>query len=137
MVPALWATPQKPVGLNTSPVSCALITGFWGCDGDMAKDRTQPIQLSSIVKTWRHSPAAGAIFRPGWRVARRKIYTRHTLSCLCVSFPLSPQSLTGVSAWGLMRLIFEVQPAAPRKRCSNRVPTDLSLYCRLAATLII
>lgn len=82
MVPALWATPQKPVGLNTSPVSCALITGFWGCDGDMAKDRTQPIQLSSIVKTWRHSPAAGAIFRPGWRVARRKIYTRHTLSCL-------------------------------------------------------
>ncbi|AZK64680.1 hypothetical protein EIP93_21510 [Pectobacterium versatile] len=32
------------------------------------------------------------------------IYTRHTSNCLCVGFPYSPQSLTCVSSWGLVRL---------------------------------
>ncbi|MCX2958797.1 MAG: hypothetical protein N6V49_08535, partial [Serratia symbiotica] len=62
---------------------------------------------------------------------------RHTSSCLCVIFPRSPQSLIGVSAWGLINLIPEVQPAAQRKRGSNRFPTDLSLHCRFPATRII
>ncbi|TAJ05910.1 hypothetical protein EG334_01430 [Pectobacterium versatile] len=29
------------------------------------------------------------------------MYPRHTSSCMCVGFPRSPQSLTGVSSWGL------------------------------------
>jgi hypothetical protein len=31
-------------------------------------------------------------------------YTRHTSSCMCVGFPRSPQSLTGVSSWGFAAL---------------------------------
>ncbi|TAI84307.1 hypothetical protein EG333_14805 [Pectobacterium versatile] len=30
--------------------------------------------------------------------------SRHTSSCRCVGFPYSPQSLTGVSSWGFVRL---------------------------------
>ncbi|MCX2959529.1 MAG: hypothetical protein N6V49_12475 [Serratia symbiotica] len=44
-----------------------------------------------------------------------------------MSFSRSPQSLTGVSAWGLIPLIPEVQPTAQRKRCSNRFPTGWPL----------
>ncbi|MCX2957821.1 MAG: hypothetical protein N6V49_03130 [Serratia symbiotica] len=64
-------------------------------------------------------------------------YTRHTSSCLYVSFLRSPQSLAGVSDRGLIHLIPEVQPTAQRNRCSNRFPTDLSLCYRLTATRII
>ncbi|EJS96108.1 Hypothetical protein Y17_0467 [Pectobacterium wasabiae CFBP 3304] len=34
----------------------------------------------------------------------KTVYTRHTSSCMCVGFSYSPQSLTHVSSWGLVRL---------------------------------
>ncbi|AYE14825.1 hypothetical protein DU292_11110 [Escherichia coli] len=61
------------------------------------------------------------------------LYTRHTSSCMCCDCVRSPQSLTYVSSWGLMR---DIHVSHRRSACdwANSFLTNLSLACRLPAT---
>ncbi|AUO66151.1 hypothetical protein WM46_16120 [Citrobacter freundii complex sp. CFNIH2] len=58
----------------------------------------------------------------------KESYTRQTSGCMCVGCTRSPQSLTDVSSWGLMRdrmSLTESQPAAGQIR-SRRICHSLA-----------